>query len=136
METTGYFVSGESIFFKAEGRKREVQVILPASLAEKFNVVSKSIPDSLSEEWGGYHILWINNIGLEGKLDGAAVTAGEFYEIQFSRPQSKISSEFLLVYWDGQAIQPIAASNYAIIPGDTVAVRMQLVDPPIGWGVK
>jgi hypothetical protein len=134
MEQTGHFVSGKSISFQAIGRKREVLVILPTSLDAKFMAVSKSLPDTLPSEVDGRKIVWINNIGLEAKVQNARVDSGEFYEVQFVKPQAKNAGEFILVYWDGQTTQQIQQSDYAEISGNKVAVRLQLEDPPIGWG--
>lgn len=136
MEKTGHFVSGELFSFLAEGRKREVQVILPSSLGAKFTVVSKSMPNILPSEAYGKKIVWINNIGLEAKLENASVDAGDFYEIQFVKPQAKNADEFILVYWDGETTQQIQSSDFVEISENKVAVRLQLVDPPVGWGTR
>ncbi len=136
MEQTGHFVSGEVLSFLAEGRKREVRVILPSSLGAKFTAVSKSMPNTLPSEAYGKKIVWINNIGLEAKVQDASVDSGEFYEIQFVKPQAKNAGEFILVYWDGLVTQKISQSDFAEISGNKVAVRLQLVDPPVGWGTR
>jgi hypothetical protein len=136
MEQTGHYVSGKSISFQAKGRKREVQVILPTSLELKFTAVSKSMPETLPSEWSGFQIAWINNIGLEAKVENASVDQGEYYEIQFARPQTDRSGAHTLVYWDGKSIQQIPQSDFVEISGDKVAVRLQLVDPPVGWGTR
>jgi hypothetical protein len=136
MEQTGRFVSGEKIAFAASGKKKEVQVFLPPGLAAKFGVESKSIPDTLVKTWNGYQITWINNIGLKAKTKGSSVAQDEYYEVQFTKPQSPGTSQTAVVYWDGKTIQPIDPDDYEEIPGEMVAVRLQLIDPPIGWGTK
>ncbi len=134
MATVGHFVSGEMKTFAAGGGKRKVELIIPSSLAVKFNTVSKSVPADLAKNWNGFQIVWINNIGLEAKITGADIDQGEYYEIQFIKPQIANVVESILVYWDGQSIRTIGKNDYEEISGGKIAVRMQLIDPPVGWG--
>jgi hypothetical protein len=131
----GRFVSGRLINFQPEGNKRGIQVILPASLDAKFTVVSKTLPD-LETSWNGYRLAWINNIGLEQKISGATVEAGEYYEIQFAQPGAGNARERILVYWDGANIQAFNSDDFDVLTNGTVAARLKLVDPPTGWGTR
>jgi len=134
MDQKGKFVSGEKKSFQAKGNKKAVDVIIPPGLAKKFDVEEKSLPDDLPTSWGGYEIAWINNIGLKKKGQASELDSDEYYEIQFKKIKLGKGEKTIVVFWDDSQVNEIPASDYGDIEEEQIAVRMRLVDPPIGLG--
>ncbi len=133
MDKKGKFVTGEVKSFKASKKKKAVDVIIPPGLAKKFDVESKPMPDDLPENWDGYQLTWINNIGLKKKSD-TRDTPDDFYEIQIKKDAVKGKKDIVVVYWDGSNVVGVSKADYGDLDGDTISVRLNLEDPPIGLG--
>lgn len=133
MNETGRFVSGEKRSFGEKPGKKAVDVILPPGLANKFEIEEKNMPDRLPASWNDFQLVWINNIGLKAKSAGARLETGEFYEVQFQKVPLP-GPQTILVYWDGSKVVEIPADDYGDAGGGKMAVRLRLIDPPIGIG--
>ena len=133
MNANGKFVSGEKKQIKAKAGKKAVDAIIPPGLALKFEIEEKDMPKGLPQSWDGFQLIWINNIGLRSKLQDAELIAGEFYEVQFEKV-SLPGSETTLVYWNGTNVVEFSAEDYGETGDEKMAVRLNLIDPPIGIG--
>lgn len=135
MNKKGKFVSGERILFPAKASKRAVEVIIPPALANQFDVIEKDMPEELPLSWNLYQLVWINNIGLMKKIADAKVAAGEYYEVQFEKG-SLPGDEMILVYWNGSRVIEFPHSSYLEAGEGKLALRLKLIDPPIGIGAR
>jgi hypothetical protein len=133
MNEKGKFVSGEKRSFQARAGTKAVDIIFPPDLAQRFEVIQKGMPASLPESWDGFRLTWINNIGLQAKTAGAKLAQGEFYEIQFKK-EPLPGSETIMVYWNGSKVVEIPSTDYGEAGKGMMAVRLNLIDPPIGIG--
>ena len=134
MDQKGKFVSGEKKSFKAQGKKKAVDVIIPPGLAKKYEVEEKLMPDNLPDRWENYQLTWYNNIGLKRK-PGTQEKPDDYFEVQILKgAEIKGKKEIIAVYWDGWRTVEFPKSDYADVDDETMAIRLNQEDPPIGLG--
>lgn len=126
----GRFVSGELKRFSGGGRRLAVDVILPAALAANFEVVEKEYLPENTTRPDGARLIWVNNIGLQPI--GSPAEVNDYYEVQISRAGVNLSRiEKVFIYVNNQA-QALSAADFDLDFSGKVALRLNLIDPPIG----
>lgn len=108
----------------------DLRVILPGGLKD-YTVYEKPIPQALKNhpDFGKYD--WIGNFGLKdaaGKEVSGTVTPP--YVVQVARKPGKDR----LVYWNGNDILELTASDVKVGNRDYRAASLDLGDPPIAAG--
>ncbi|HEX6305042.1 MAG TPA: hypothetical protein VFZ76_12690 [Anaerolineales bacterium] len=108
----------------------EIRVILPGGL-QGYDVYEKPIPQALKNhpDFGKYD--WIGNFGLK---DAAGKEVSGKVKPPYVVQVVKKAGRNKLVYWDGQDIVELKASDAKVGNRNYGAANLDLGDPPVGWG--
>jgi hypothetical protein len=131
----GKFVEGEQRPVPAQANEKALDVILPSTLSDKYDV-EKLATSGLDTEYNGYQITWVNNFKLKLKTGKSKKSTTKIdYEVQFDKPDLGGKSDEQLFIHDG-AVHMVDSTDWSDLGDGKIAARLKGDDPAIGWGGK
>ena len=130
----GKFVEGEQRSVPANANEKVLDVILPSTLDDKYDV-EKLDTSGLPAEYDGYQITWVNNFRLKLKSGKSKKSTTKIdFEVQFEKPDLGGKSNQRLFIYDGSSVSMPDSADFADMGNGKIAARLKGDDPAIGWG--